>query len=46
MVAAARLPLLRQQDYTACMQPRGYVVTVWQPGDDERPVKSLERTAP
>jgi hypothetical protein len=29
MAAAAKLSVARQRNYTACMQPRGYVVTPW-----------------
>ncbi len=31
MAASATLTVNRERDYKICMEPRGYVVTVWQP---------------
>jgi len=39
MAASATLAVNRQRDYTDCMTPLGYTVTVWQPGPDEPPYK-------
>ncbi len=36
MAASATLAVNRQRDYTLCMEPRGYVVTAWQPSPAER----------
>src|SRR5205085_1525567 len=32
MMASAKLAVNRQRDYKLCMEPRGYVVTPWEPG--------------
>lgn len=42
MAASASLAVARQQDYTDCMKPLGYVVTVWEPAPDEPAFKPVE----
>jgi hypothetical protein len=32
VAASTTLHVYRQRDYTACMTPRGYIVTPWEPG--------------
>lgn len=46
--ASATLFVSRQRDYTACMEPRGYVVTPWEPtpGELSSKPRSEERTSP
>lgn len=37
MMASAKLAVNRQLDYKLCMEPRGYVVTPWEPGVGDHP---------
>ena len=40
MAASATLAVTRQRDYTDCMTPLGYAVTVWKPPADESGFKN------
>ena len=44
MMASAKLAVNRQRDYKLCMEPRGYVVTPWEPGaaGDHPPTRHTE----
>ena len=48
MAASATLAVNRQRDYTDCMTPLGYVVTVWKPPADESSYRAAteERISP
>jgi hypothetical protein len=35
LAATTTMHVQRQRDYTACMTPRGYIVTPWEPGPDD-----------
>lgn len=41
-MASAVFVVHRQHEYTACMEPRGYVVTLWQPNQNEPRDKSVD----
>jgi hypothetical protein len=38
--ATTTLPLQRLRDYTACMAPRGYLVSAWEPGPPPPPTST------